>query len=450
VDRFGQLDPAVLLAVRGYRYGDKDIDRRVELDAIVEELPSLRAVIEVDESWDDLLGERGTLQFEQVAFDHPLCVLFSSGTTGLPKPIVHGHGGILVEHLKTLGLQHDLGPGDRFFWFSTTGWMMWNFLVSGLCVGATVVLYDGNPGWPDLGELWRMAAESGVTVFGASAPFILACRKAELDLASVGDLSRIRAIGSTGAPLPAEGYEWVYDQLPDVWLCSVSGGTDVCTAFVGCSPLVPVVAGEISCRHLGAAVEAYDEDSVPVIDELGELVITAPLPSMPVAFWGDADGSRYRDAYFSRFPGVWCHGDWITISERGSCEITGRSDATLNRGGVRLGTSEFYAVVEAIPSVADSLVVDVDGRLLLFVALAEGADLDDDLRNRSATGLRTSLSPRHVPDEVRAVPTIPRTHSGKKLEVPVKRILGGADPEQVASPGALADPTSLEFFKALR
>jgi acetoacetyl-CoA synthetase len=453
-DRFGQLDPAVLLVIRGYRYGDKVIDRTAEVDAIVGALPTLRHVVDVDTGWDDLLAEPAEVAFEPVPFDHPLYVLFSSGTTGLPKAIVHGHGGILVEHLKALALHHDLGPGDRFFWFSTTGWMMWNLLVSGLCVGATIVLFDGDPGWPDLGALWRMAAETDVTVFGASAPFLLSCRKAGLDVASYGDLSAIRSVGSTGAPLPAEGFEWVYEQLPDVWLTSVSGGTDVCTGFVGGSPLVPVVAGEISCRYLGARVEAFDDDQRSLVGEQGELVVTAPMPSMPVSFWGDDDGSRLRDAYYARFPGVWCHGDWITITEQGSCVITGRSDATLNRGGVRLGTSEFYAVVEAIPGIVDSLVVHLEdpdggaGRLLLFVRLDDGTELDDELRRRIGAELRATLSPRHVPDEVHAVPAIPRTHSGKKLEVPVKRILGGAPASAVASPGALADPTALDAFVA--
>ena len=343
IDRFGQLEPAVLLVTRGYRYGEKLIDRTAEVSTIVEALPTARAVVDVDHGWDELLSGPADLAFEQVPVDHPLYVLFSSGTTGPPKAIVHGHGGILLEHLKALGLHHDLGPGDRFFWFSTTGWMMWNLLVSGLCLGATIVLFDGDPGWPDLGALWAMAAETGITVFGVSAPFILSCRSADLTLDRYGDLSAIRSVGSTGAPLPIEGFEWVYRQLPQVWLTSVSGGTDVCTAFVGGSPLVPVVAGEISCRYLGASVEAFDRSGRSLVGEQGELVVTRPLPSMPVGFWGDDDGTRYREAYFSQFPGVWCHGDWLTITERGSCIITGRSDATLNRGGVRLGTSEFYA-----------------------------------------------------------------------------------------------------------
>jgi acetoacetyl-CoA synthetase len=452
LDRFGQLDPTLLLVVRGYRYGAKDVDRTAEVDAIVAGLPSVTAVLDVDEAWDDLLAERGELAFEPVPFDHPLYVLFSSGTTGPPKAIVHGHGGILLEHLKALGLHHDLGPGDRFFWFSTTGWMMWNLLVSGLCVGATIVLFDGDPAWPDLGTLWRLAGETGVTVFGVSAPFLLACRNAGIEPQAVADVSAVRSVGSTGAPLPVEGFEWVDEQLPGAWLTSVSGGTDVCTAFVGGSPLLPVVAGEISCRYLGSSVEAFDDDGRSLVGEQGELVVTRPLPSMPVGFWGDDDGHRYRDAYFSRFAGVWSHGDWITITDRGSCIITGRSDATLNRGGVRLGTSEFYTVVESLDGVSDSLVVHLEddaggpGQLLLFVTLESGHDLDDALTGRIASELRGRLSPRHVPDRVVAVPAIPRTHSGKKLEVPVKRILRGADPEAVVSRGSLADPSAIDAF----
>jgi acetoacetyl-CoA synthetase len=455
VDRFGQLDPSVLLVTRAYRYGAKEVDRRAEVDEIVGALPGLRHVIDIASDWDELVATAGELAFEPVPFDHPLYVLFSSGTTGPPKAIVHGHGGILVEHLKSLALHHDLGPGDRFFWFSTTGWMMWNLLVSGLCVGAAVVLFDGDPAWPDLGALWRMAAEAGVTVFGTSAPFLMSCRKAGIELADMGDLGAVRSVGSTGAPLPVEGFEWVYAQLPDVWLTSVSGGTDVCTAFVGGSPLVPVIAGEISCRYLGARVEAFDEQGRSLVGEQGELVITAPLPSMPVGFWGDDDGHRYRDAYFSRFPGVWCHGDWLTITERGSCVITGRSDATLNRGGVRLGTSEFYAVVEGVDGVADSLVVHLEdpaggpGRLVLFVSPTPGHVVDDALRETIRAELRARLSPRHAPDEILAVPKVPRTHSGKKLEVPIKRILLGAPPADVVSPGALADPSAIDAYVAL-
>ena len=461
IDRFSQIEPKVLLTIDGYRYGEREVDRTDELAAIRAALPSLATTVVLPYlradamhisdviTWAELVEERADLQFEPVAFDHPLFVLYSSGTTGLPKPIVHGHGGILLEHLKIHGLHHDLGPSDRFFWFSTTGWMMWNYLVSGLAVDATIVLYDGSPAHPNLGALWRLADEERVTYFGTSAPYLMACRKAGLRPGDVADLSRIRGIGSTGAPLPVEGFRYVYDAIsPTAHLQSVSGGTDVCTAFVGASPLVPVWEGELSCRHLGCAVEAFSASGERLVGEQGELVITAPMPSMPVSFWDDPSGERYRAAYFDDFPGVWRHGDWITFTERGSCVISGRSDATLNRGGVRIGTAEFYAVVESLPDIVDSLVIhlDTDDRLLLFVALRPGASLTDDLRGAITRELRSSLSPRHVPDDVIVVPAVPRTLSGKKLEVPVKRILTGTPPDVAASRGSLADPSSLDAF----
>ena len=465
IDRFAQIEPTVLLVAGGYTYGDKPVDRREQVAQIRAGLPTLRHTIDIEYgawrvddalSWSTLLATPATapLTFEPVPFDHPLFVLFSSGTTGLPKAIVHGHGGILLEHLKNHALSWDVGPGDRMLWFTTTAWMMWNALVSGLLVRASIVLVDGNPLHPDLGWQWRLAGQTGATIMGASPGFVMACRKAGIRPGELGDLGRLRVIGSAGAPLPAEGYGWIRDELPGVQLNVGSGGTDVCSGLVQNSPLLPVYAGEISGRCLGVDVHAFDEAGNEVVDGLGELVITSPMPSMPVAFWGDPDGRRLRAAYFDHYPGVWRHGDWIRFRPDGRCHVAGRSDATLNRGGVRLGTAELYRVVEEIDGVADSLVVHLEdqaggnGELVLFVQLEDGVGLDD-VRGPIIAGLRTALSPRHVPDEVVAVPIVPRNLTGKKLELPVKRILQGARLEQVASRDALAVPTSLDPYVEL-
>jgi acetoacetyl-CoA synthetase len=455
VERFAQIEPSLLLAVDGYRYGGKDFDRTEMVDAIAQEIgaPVVRLGYLHGSGWEDgfLGAEDAALEFDRVPFDHPLWVLYSSGTTGLPKAIVQGQGGILLEHLKVLHLHVNAQAGDRIFWFTTTGWMMWNFLTSALLTDAAIVLFDGNPGHPDLGRLWDLADEAGVTCFGTSASYIASCMKAGIEPAEGRDLCALTAVGSTGSPLSPEGFRWVYEHIgADTWLFSTSGGTDLCTAFVGGCPLVPVYEGELQARALGAAIEAWDPDGKPLVGEVGELVITEPMPSMPLYLWNDPDGERYHDAYFDTYPGIWRHGDWIEITDRGTAIIHGRSDATINRGGVRMGTAEIYSAVLGIDAVVDALVVDIprdgDSWMPLFVVLREGDELSDELVAEIRKRVREDCSPRHVPNEVVAVREVPRTLSGKALELPVKRILMGTPPDEAASRESLANPRALDFF----
>jgi acetoacetyl-CoA synthetase len=471
VDRFAQVEPKVLLAVDGYTYGGRAFDRMDVVSELEGSMPSLEHTVlagyldpEADPSrlangirWGEVerSGADAELAFDRVPFDHPLWILYSSGTTGLPKAIVQGHGGILLEQYKKLSLHLDAQPGDRVFWFTTTGWMMWNFLVGVLLTDASIVLYDGNPGYPDTEVLWQLAADTEMTCFGTSAAFIAACMKAGAEPGNGRDLSNLRSVGSTGSPLAPEGFQWIYDHLgADTWLFSTSGGTDVCTAFVGGVPTLPVYRGELQARSLGAAVDSFDEDGNSLVDAVGELVITEPMPSMPLFFWGDEDGSRYRASYFEMYPGVWRHGDWIEITSRDTAIIYGRSDSTINRAGIRMGTSEIYRAVSGVGAVVDALVVDIpkpgtEGWMPLFVVLADGAELDDELAGEIKRRIREQCSPRHVPDEIFQIAEVPRTLSGKVLEVPVKRILTGTPVERAASRDSLANPASLDFFVEL-
>lgn len=468
LDRFQQVEPVVLFTVDGYHYGGKRHERADVVAALRAELPTLRAVVHIPLlgtpapegtlEWDALTAADTEPVFEQLPFDHPLWVLYSSGTTGLPKAIVQSQGGILVEHLKQLSLHCDLGPGDRFFWYTSTGWMMWNFLVSGLLVGATVVLYDGSPGHPTTDAQWRVAERTGTTLFGTSAAYVMACRKAGVHPGRDLDLSRVRCVATTGSPLPPDGFRWLHDEFVestgDMWIASVSGGTDVCSCFAGAVPTLPVYIGELQAPCLGTDLQAWDAHGKPVVDEVGELVVTNPMPSMPIHFWNDPDGHRYRESYFEMFPGVWRHGDWITLTSRGTVVIHGRSDSTLNRQGVRMGSADIYEAVERLPEIRESLVIGVerpDGGywMPLFVHLAPGARLDDELLDRIKSTIRRQLSPRYVPDEVIEVPAIPHTLTGKRIEVPVKRLLQGTPLEKAVNPGSVDDAELLGFYERL-
>ncbi|MER5951631.1 acetoacetate--CoA ligase [Streptomyces sp. NPDC001904] len=463
LDRFQQVEPVVLFTVDGYRYGGKEHDRRDTVAELRSELPSLRAVVHIPLlgteapedalEWAALTSGDVAPVFTSVPFDHPLWVLYSSGTTGLPKAIVQSQGGILVEHLKQLGLHCDLGPDDRFFWYTSTGWMMWNFLVSGLLTGTTIVTYDGSPGHPATDAQWAIAERTGATLFGTSAAYVMACRKAGVHPARDHDLSRVTCVATTGSPLPPDGFRWLHDEVrDDLWIASVSGGTDVCSCFAGAVATLPVHIGELQAPALGTDLQAWDPQGNPLIDEVGELVVTNPMPSMPIRFWNDPDGSRYHDSYFDTYPGVWRHGDWITLTSRGSVVIHGRSDSTLNRQGVRMGSADIYEVVERLPEIRESLVIGLeqpDGGywMPLFVHLVPGAVLDDDLRSRIKQAIREQLSPRHVPDEIIEAPGVPHTLTGKRIEVPVKRLLQGTPLDKAVNPGSIDNLDLLTFYE---
>ncbi|MET9108752.1 acetoacetate--CoA ligase [Streptomyces zhihengii] len=463
LDRFQQVEPVVLFTVDGYRYGGKEHDRTATVTELRAELPSLRAVVHIPLlgtpapegalDWSAVTAGDTAPVYEHVPFDHPLWVLYSSGTTGLPKAIVQSQGGILLEHYKQLGLHCDLGPGDRFFWYTSTGWMMWNFLVSGLLTGTTVVLYDGSPGHPTTGAQWKIAERTGATLFGTSAAYVMACAKAGVHPARDYDLSRIGCVATTGSPLPPDGFRWLHDEVADnLWIASVSGGTDVCSCFAGAVPTLPVHIGELQAACLGTDLQSWDPEGAPLVGEVGELVVTNPMPSMPIRFWNDPDGSRYHDSYFDVYPGVWRHGDWITITDTGSVVIHGRSDSTLNRQGVRMGSADIYEAVERLPEIRESLVIGLeqpDGGywMPLFVHLTEGTALDDGLRDRIKRTIREQLSPRHVPDEIIEVPGVPHTLTGKRIEVPVKRLLQGTPLDKAVNPGSVDNLELLRFYE---
>ncbi|APE37291.1 acetoacetate--CoA ligase [Nocardia mangyaensis] len=463
LDRLGQLDPTVLVTADGYRFGGKDHDKRADIAALQDGLPGLRATVAVSQlgldvpdalPWAEAVADAdlGIIETTAVDFDHPLWIVFSSGTTGLPKGIVHGHGGVLLEHLKAVALHSDIGADDTFFWFTSPSWMMWNFQVAGLLTGATIVTYDGSPtaGSPD--ALWRLAAQVRATVLGTSPGYVLACVKAGVVPRTEHDLSALRTVGITGSSLPVSSALWLNENAGEhVRVNSISGGTDVVSAFIGGVPTVPVWPGELSAPYLGVALDAYDELGAPVRGEVGELVVTEPMPSMPVRFWRDEDGKRYHNAYFDTYPGVWRHGDWITLTGHGSIVVHGRSDSTLNRHGIRMGSADIYQVVEQFPEIAEALVIGAeqpDGGywMPLFVVLAPGAELTEELKTRLCAAIRTEVSPRHVPDEIRETPGIPHTRTGKKLEVPIKKLFQGADPARVVERSAVDDPALLDWY----
>ena len=466
IDRFAQIEPKVFITVDGYSYGGKAFDKTAEVKRILEKLPTVETIITVPYLNEDNPFENAVsypevldtpsdgLTFHRTDFNAPIWILYSSGTTGIPKAITHSTGGILLEMLKYLTFHNNVKPGDRSFWYTTTGWMMWNYLHGALLCGATIVLYDGSAAFPATDQLFRLIESCRITHLGTSAGYIVANMKAGTEPGKY-DLTTLQSIGSTGSPLPAEGFQWIYENAgSDIWLTSISGGTDVCSAFVGGCPVRPVYSGEIQCRALGCNLHAFDEAGHPVIEEVGEMVITSPMPSMPVKFWNDPEKVRYRSSYFEQYPGVWRHGDWIKITAHDSIVIYGRSDATLNRGGIRIGTSEIYRAVNSVEEIADSLIVCLekpggDFYMPLFVVPAEGKILTDEIRNKIRQTIRKNYTPRHVPDDILEIQEVPYTISGKKTETPVKKILMGQKVSDVIKPDALKNPQALEYFVEL-
>ncbi|RDW21097.1 acetoacetate--CoA ligase [Oceanobacillus arenosus] len=468
IDRFQQIEPKVLITIDGYQYAGKVFNRRKVVENIQANLPTLEATIAIpyldtNASFDELqkvtlwseatqANETPNLTYEHVPFNDPLWILFSSGTTGKPKPIVQSQGGILLEHLKTVTLHVDLHEDDRFFWYTTTGWMMWNLPVSGLLKGSTIILYDGSPTYPDNRVLWKLAEETKMTVFGTSASYITACMKDGVQPGNEFNLTHLKNISSTGSPLPPEAFVWCYENIKkDLWIASISGGTDVCTAFILGAPILPVFAGELQCRGLGAKIESYNQAGKSQLEDIGELVLTEPFPSMPIYFWNDQAGNRLHESYFDVFPGIWCHGDYLKVTKRETCVIYGRSDATINRGGIRIGTSEIYRAVDQVKEILDSLIVDIprnnaDSVTPLFVVMKEGYTLTPEIKKEIKRQIRTQCSPRHLPTGVYQVSDIPKTLNGKKLEIPIKKILMGEPVDKVINKGSISNEEALDYF----